>query len=125
MRRRWAAGSSPQYVCYSKPQALSHSLPFCKQPDSKPIKYSLFVKINKYSNDSPVSALPERCLDLALGDRKPCDSAQPQCSKRKQSQNRTKKYRKFFFLVLLLLFIFFLVLLLLLLKGQGGKLHQH
>lgn len=55
---RWAAGSPPQYVCYSKPQVLSHFIPFCKQPDSKPIRYSLFVKINKYSNDSLASALP-------------------------------------------------------------------
>lgn len=54
------------------------------------IKYSLFVKINKYSSDCLVSALPQRHLDLALGDSKPCDSAQPQFSKRKQSPNGQK-----------------------------------
>lgn len=58
VRGQWVVGNPPPYVCYSKPQVSSHSVSFCKQPNSKPIKYSLFVKINKYSNDSLAFAFP-------------------------------------------------------------------
>lgn len=53
-----AAGNPPQQVCYSKPQVLSHPVPFCGQPEPKHthVKYYLFGKLNKYSNDSLASA---------------------------------------------------------------------
>lgn len=53
----WAVGNLPQHVYYFKPHVLSHSVSFCKQTDSKPIKYPLFVKINKYNNDFLASAV--------------------------------------------------------------------
>ena len=56
--RAVGSGSPPRDVCCSTPQVLPHSVPFCEQPDSKPIKYSSLVKIDKYSNDSLASAFP-------------------------------------------------------------------